>query len=180
MKKRLVWGIILFSGIAIYFWTQSRYPALGTKAAMGDRTTALGIAFDIIWNYDATSPLWQRILAATGNWCYTNWKGMTFGLLFAAVTLTMLGLFSFRRTKSVFLNSVIGVFFGAPLGVCANCVAPIAQSLKDSGASTETTLATAISSPTLNVVVLSMAFTLFPFLRREAADAFSRMGLPTS
>ncbi|MCB0366598.1 MAG: VCBS repeat-containing protein [Bdellovibrionaceae bacterium] len=163
MKKRLVWGIILFSGIAIYFWTQSRYPALGTKAAMGDRTTALGIAFDIIWNYDATSPLWQRILAATGNWCYTNWKGMTFGLLFAAVTLTMLGLFSFRRTKSVFLNSVIGVFFGAPLGVCANCVAPIAQSLKDSGASTETTLATAISSPTLNVVVLSMAFTLFPF-----------------
>ncbi|MCB0365361.1 MAG: VCBS repeat-containing protein [Bdellovibrionales bacterium] len=162
MKKRLFWSLVLFAGVAFYFWTQSRYPALNTKAAMGDRTGVLGISFDIILNYDAKSPLWYRIYAGTINWCYTNWKGMTFGLVFSAIVLNILSLFTYRKTSSVFINSLMGLLFGAPLGVCANCVAPIAQSLKDSGASTETTLSTAISSPTLNVVVLSMVFTLFP------------------
>jgi uncharacterized membrane protein YraQ (UPF0718 family) len=49
-----------------------------------------------------------------------------------------------------------------PLGVCANCVAPIGRGLYASGMSTESTLAAMFSSPTLNVVVLAMAFTLFP------------------
>jgi uncharacterized membrane protein YraQ (UPF0718 family) len=49
-----------------------------------------------------------------------------------------------------------------PLGVCANCVAPIGRGLYASGMSTESTLAAMFSSPTLNVVVLAMAFALFP------------------
>ena len=51
---------------------------------------------------------------------------------------------------------------GNPLGVCANCVAPIGRAFYASGMSTESVLATMFSSPTLNVVVLAMTFTLFP------------------
>jgi uncharacterized membrane protein YraQ (UPF0718 family) len=47
--------------------------------------------------------------------------------------------------------------------VCANCVAPIGQSLYQAGAGPGTVLATMISSPTLNIVVLAMLFALFPF-----------------
>jgi len=51
---------------------------------------------------------------------------------------------------------------GVPLAICANCVAPIGRSLFVAGASPNTVLATMISSPTLNVVVLAMVFALFP------------------
>jgi uncharacterized membrane protein YraQ (UPF0718 family) len=46
--------------------------------------------------------------------------------------------------------------------VCANCVAPIGRGLFLGGASPDTVLATMISSPTLNLVVLMMTFALFP------------------
>ena len=61
-----------------------------------------------------------------------------------------------------FLESGNYEALGTPLGVCANCVAPIGQGLISAGASRYTALATMISSPLLNVVVLAMAFTLFP------------------
>lgn len=116
MRKRLIWSLILFFLVALYYWTQSRYPALNTKAAMGDRTGVLGISFDVILNYDAESPLWYRIYAGTINWCYTNWKGMTFGLLFSAIILNILSLFTYRKTSSVFINSLMGLFLALHLG----------------------------------------------------------------
>jgi uncharacterized membrane protein YraQ (UPF0718 family) len=60
------------------------------------------------------------------------------------------------------VNSLVGAAVGMPLGVCANCVAPIGRGLYASGMSAESTLAAMFSSPTLNVVVLAMAFALFP------------------
>ena len=62
---------------------------------------------------------------------------------------------------------------GTPLGVCANCVAPIGRGLYAGGASAETVLATMISSPLLNVVVVAMAFSLFP-----APIALVRLAVP--
>ena len=55
------------------------------------------------------------------------------------------------------------MLFGAPLGVCVNCATPIAQGLYAAGARLETALATLISSPTLNIIVISMSFTLLPW-----------------
>lgn len=52
---------------------------------------------------------------------------------------------------------------GAPLGVCVNCAAPIAKGIYEAGARAETTLSAMIASPTLNIVVLTMAFALLPF-----------------
>ena len=52
---------------------------------------------------------------------------------------------------------------GAPLGVCVNCAAPIAKGLHAAGTRLETTLATMISSPTMNMIVLTMVFALMPW-----------------
>ena len=63
---------------------------------------------------------------------------------------------------ALFSNSALGVLIGTPLGVCVNCAAPIAKGLHTSGLRLETTLAAMISSPTMNVIVLAMVFSLFP------------------
>ncbi len=57
---------------------------------------------------------------------------------------------------------MLGVLVGAPLGVCANCAAPIGKAIYDAGGRVETMLAAMVSSPTLNVIVLSMVLALFP------------------
>ncbi|OAN73549.1 hypothetical protein A8B78_18310 [Jannaschia sp. EhC01] len=89
---------------------------------------------------------------------------MTFGLAFATVVLAGFPVLkSFLHTSlSSFRASMVGTFMGAPLGVCVNCATPIAFGLYRGGARAETVLATMISSPSLNVVVLSMTLALFP------------------
>jgi uncharacterized membrane protein YraQ (UPF0718 family) len=87
---------------------------------------------------------------------------MTFGFLLGAGFLSLFSLFQKRGTDSAFLNTLIGIGTGAPLGVCVNCAAPIARGLHSSGARIETTLSAMFSSPTMNIVVLMMLFTLFP------------------
>ena len=68
-----------------------------------------------------------------------------------------------RGHRSGFVNTLIGVAVGAPLGVCVNCSAPVAKGMHDGGARLETTLATMFSSPTLNIIVLTMLFSIFPY-----------------
>jgi uncharacterized membrane protein YraQ (UPF0718 family) len=83
--------------------------------------------------------------------------------LFAAAILTILANIRRRQFKTPWLNSVTGVLIGAPLGVCVNCATPIAFGIYSAGARLETALASLFASPTLNVIVLTMAFTLLPW-----------------
>jgi uncharacterized membrane protein YraQ (UPF0718 family) len=110
----------------------------------------------------AGMPLGQRVWRTSINWLQANEIGMTFGFLFGAAALTVLATIRRKRSANAYLNSLVGAAAGMPLGVCANCVAPIGRGLFESGMSTESTLAAMFSSPTLNVVVLAMAFALFP------------------
>jgi uncharacterized membrane protein YraQ (UPF0718 family) len=162
-NTRLIIALVFAVVIAAVFWSQSRVPALNEKAQMGLRTNFSSIAFDIVLPVDDREPVTERIAKTTVNWLYTNWKGMTFGLLFAAAALTILGSVKHRSFKSPWLNTLSGMFVGAPLGVCVNCATPIAQGMYAAGARLETALATLVSSPTLNVIVLSMAFSLLPW-----------------
>ena len=162
-KKRLIFALLFAIVIAAVFWSQSRVPALNEKAQMGLRTNFSSIAFDILLPVTDQQPIAERVAKTTVNWLYTNWKGMTFGLLFAAAALTILGSVKHRSFKSPWLNTLSGMFIGAPLGVCVNCATPIAQGMYAAGARLETALATLVSSPTLNVIVLSMAFSLLPW-----------------
>lgn len=161
--QQIVTIAILTIAMAAYFWVDSRYPSLLKKMHAGHAIKAAGaISFDALLPVDPQAPAIVRIERTTVNWLWTNRVGMSFGIGFGAAMLTLLPMFSRRRMKSTFGNTILGVVAGAPLGVCANCVAPIGRGLAQSGASPNTVLATMISSPTLNVVVLTMAFSLFP------------------
>ena len=162
-NKRLLLAILFATIIAAVFWSQSRVPALNEKAQMGLRTNFSSIAFDIVLPVTDAQPVVERIARTTVNWLYTNWKGMTFGLLFAAAALTILSFVRHRSFRRPWMNTLMGMFMGAPLGVCVNCATPIAQGMYAAGARLETALATLVSSPTLNVIVLSMSFTLLPW-----------------
>lgn len=180
--RRIVLTSILTSVVALFFWTQSRYPALSDKAEMGGSTVVQGIAFDEIVELLPSDGIWWELAANTLNWMYTNWKGMTFGILFAACALTLFSLIERRSFANRWANAALGAAIGTPLGVCVNCAAPIARGFHSAGMRLETTLAALIASPTLNVIVVSMTFALLPFhlaaLKLAGALAFILVGVP--
>ena len=152
-------GILFIVGI---FWGQSRYDQLTEKSLMGNRSITQGISFEQILPYEANASLLERTFVSSVNWCYTNYKGMLFGILLAAM---IFGLFSFRKfkpAKSPLWNAVQGFLMGIPLGVCVNCAAPIAQGMVRSKFKPETSLIMMFTSPSMNILVLSMLFTLLP------------------
>jgi uncharacterized membrane protein YraQ (UPF0718 family) len=162
IKSRIL-AIVLMIGIAAFFWVDSRYPALYKKYHQGAAVKVTGaITFGTAYAVDRSMPLGQRVWRTSVNWLQANEIGMTFGFFFGAAALTFLATLSRRRASNRYVNALIGMVGGAPLGVCANCVAPIARGLYASGMSTESVLAAMFSSPTLNVIVLAMAFALFP------------------
>jgi hypothetical protein len=162
-NKRLIIITAVCIAIAANFWAGSRVPSLNDKASLGgDLVLEDPLGFEAAYPVDPGDPLIERIFFTTVNWVLTNRQGMTFGILIAAAFMTILSLLKRRSFSSHFGNTLLGLFIGMPLGVCVNCAAPIARSLHDSGTRLETTLVTMISSPTLNIIVLTMLFSLMP------------------
>ena len=129
---------------------------------MGGDTPLSGLAFDIIFDIFPDSSRWWQFIANTTNWIMTNIKGMTFGVLFGAAALTLLSVIKTRSFENGFANAALGGLIGAPLGVCVNCAAPIALGLHMGRMRLETTLAALVASPTLNIIVVTMSFSLLP------------------
>ena len=165
-KKKLILTLGTLLLCIIYFWMEFRYPRLNEKEAMQDRINPGEVlSFDVKYPIKETDPLWEKVGKTTLNWSYTNKNGMLFGVIFAAIFLTLLELIrKIRpRTSNRYLNTLIGTLIGVPLGVCANCATPIGQGMQKSGEAPETVLATIHSSPSLNIIVLTMLFNLFSF-----------------
>ena len=162
-NKPIFLVLVIISVIAGIFWMSSRYPALSEKAMMGDESPIDGLSFGALIEVKYEDPVYLKIAYNTINWMHTNRQGMTFGWLLAAALILLFTQLSERQFKGRFANTVMGVLVGAPLGVCVNCAAPIAKGIYDAGGRVETTLSSMISSPTMNVIVLTMLFTLFPF-----------------
>jgi uncharacterized membrane protein YraQ (UPF0718 family) len=161
-RSRIV-AIVLLATIGGVFWIDSRYPSLLKKYRSGTHVKAVGaLTFDAVYAVDRSMPLTERVWRTTVNWLNANRIGMTFAFFFGPAALTFLATLRRRQTGSRHLNALLGTLVGMPLGVCANCVAPIGRGLYASGMSTESVLAAMISSPALNVVVLAMTFALFP------------------
>ncbi len=130
---------------------------------VGTNAPTSSIGFAPIITVTPDMPLWQRVLSETVNWIDTNKKGMSFAFIIGSMFLSLWPLMKFRAFKSGLANSALGTILGAPLGVCVNCAAPVARSLHASGSALQTTLSALVASPTLNIVVLMMAFSVFPF-----------------
>lgn len=160
---RILLVITVIVVTAVTFWIGSRYPSLDEKAIMGGSAQLEDpLAFEALIQIQPSDSLLVRIVYTTINWVETVLEGMAFGLVIGACFLTLIGMIPVRGHRNGFVNSLIGVAVGSPLGVCVNCSAPVAKGLHDGGARLETTLATMFSSPTLNVIVLSMLFSIFP------------------
>src|SRR5215813_4334881 len=159
-KSLAIFLMVVTGGI---FWVDSRYPALMKRYSAGQKISAKGaLTFGTVYAVDRTMPLTTRVYRTTVNWLDANRIGMTFSFLFGPAALTFLAMMKTRRTKSKYLNALLGAAVGTPMAVCTNCVAPIARGLYASGMSTESVLAAMFASPALNVVVLAMTFALFP------------------
>jgi len=155
--------VVLMAVIATVFWVDSRYPALMKRYRAGTQLKATGtLTFGTVYAVDRSMPYLNRVWRTTVNWLDANRVGMTFAFLFGPAALTFLATLRRRRTKSRYFNTLLGTMAGVPLGVCSNCIAPIARGLYASGMSTESVLAAMFASPALNVVVLAMSFALFP------------------
>jgi uncharacterized membrane protein YraQ (UPF0718 family) len=145
------------------FWTGSRYPSLDQKAIMGGNAALEDpLSFEASIQIQPDDGTVRRIAYTTINWVETNLEGMAFGLVIGASLLTLIGMIPVRGHGNGFVNTLLGVAVGTPLGVCVNCAAPVAKGMHDGGARLETTLATMFSSPTLNIVILTMLFSIFP------------------
>ena len=163
MTKRIFLLLLMIGYVLFLFWTGSRYPELNMKANMSDGIDLSSLGFDVVLPVEDHDPIWKKVVYTGVNWLDTNKKGMTFGVILAGLVMTLLTQFPKLSSKNPFLNSLGGTVTGVPLGVCVNCAAPIAAGLKMGGARTESSLATMISSPTLNVLVVSMTFTMLPW-----------------
>lgn len=162
-NKRILFVFTVIVVVAVTFWSGSRYPSLDEKALMGGSARLEDpLSFEASIQIQPSDGAIRRIVSTTINWLETNLEGMAFGLMIGACLLTLIGLIPARGHRNGFVNTLIGVGVGAPLGVCVNCAAPVAKGMHDGGARLETTLATMFSSPTLNIIVLSMLFSIFP------------------
>ncbi|MBT5026995.1 MAG: hypothetical protein HOM97_01245 [Nitrospina sp.] len=146
------------------FWLVSRYPALDNKAALsGSEAFEDPLTHQAHFHAPRDANFITQVVYTTLNWYETNWRGMTFGLVLAAGFYTLLKYVPRQSSDRRFRNSFMGMFVGTPLGVCVNCVAPIAKGMYEAGSKMETALAVMFSSPTLNIIVITMLFSIFPF-----------------
>lgn len=165
--RRTIILLAMLTTLCCYFWFGSRYPSLDLKALMaGSLDMADGLSFDA-WVAHRVGEGWgANVLTTFLNWLSTNRQGMIFGLSFAVILMALLPVmrdYFSAKPRSRLGATFAGFFLGAPLGVCTNCAAPIAFGLLKRGVRLETAVATMISSPTFNIVVVSMLFSLFPF-----------------
>ena len=164
VNRRFTVLLIFLICVACSFWMVSRYPALDTKAALsGTEAFEDPLTNEAHFHASRNADFSTRVMITTLNWYQTNWRGMAFGLVIAAGFFTLLKYTPRQSSDKRFLNSFMGMFVGTPLGVCVNCVAPIAKGIYEAGSKMETALAVMFSSPTLNIIVLTMLFSIFPF-----------------
>lgn len=173
-RLRFFLAALIVITLAYLFWTGSRYPALDEKAMMsGAIQLEDSLSFEAKYPLTADMAIYEKIFWSTLNWINTNKKGMTFGVLFAAAFLTAISYLRVRSFTGGFANSVLGMAIGTPLGVCVNCAAPIAKGMYAGGLRAETTLSAMIASPTLNIIALTMTFSLLPFYMAVTKIALS-------
>jgi uncharacterized membrane protein YraQ (UPF0718 family) len=162
-KKRVLLIALLLAGIGGSFGYFSRYPDLNHKALMAEKATVADtISMWPILKVKSYDPLWKKIAYTTVNWAHDNRKGMVFGLVIAALLATLFTYVRFKPSSKPMLNVFYGFILGTPLGVCVNCAAPVFKGMLKSRR-IEMALAVMFASPTLNVVVVTMAFSLLPF-----------------
>ncbi|NOJ26779.1 MAG: hypothetical protein DA330_02045 [Nitrososphaera sp.] len=153
-------GAILILSV---FWMGSRYPALIHKAHDIGHIAVTSF----IWNSElvaipATASFLEKVWGNFANWLWTMKIGMSFGLVMGALLHTVFKFYPPTFGQNIYLNTLKGIIVGAPAGVCVNCAVPVACGINRGKANLESALSFMFSSPTLNVIVISIVFSALP------------------
>lgn len=162
--KRFILLLGALTFFLLLFWLGSRYPQLLHKLSLAPSAkVSSSITLKPLFTISDSALWWDKLYYGALNWYSANKIGMTFGITMGAAIISLFRNIERKfETSNMRLNSLFGMLFGAPLGVCVNCATPVAQGVYRGGSRVETSLAMMMSSPTLNVVVLMMGLTLFP------------------
>lgn len=165
-SKALALLLVVAGGSLILgiFWMASRYPSLlGKAASLPGYEPKSFVYTNVLMEAGADAGFWEKVVATFVNWCWSMRIGMTFGLTFGAMLHTAFRYFPLRTGDSVYLNTLKGILIGAPAGVCVNCAVPVACGLTRARNKVELALGFMLSSPSLNIIVVSMIVTAFPW-----------------
>ncbi len=170
LRRQIIAASICLVMIAGVFWVFSRYPMIFEELyrARDGTITARPVGMLTKSEYYAlalTDDVPVKIFKTAVNWVYANRWGMLFGIIFGAAAMVLLDLL--RRTGRSFefrgvRGAAFGALVGAPLGVCANCVAPIGAAARSHKVGAVPVLAAMVASPTLNPVGLTVLFAALP------------------
>ena len=159
--------------ICLYFWIYSRYPDLDAKAVMSKSGTVSDLLS--VWPIFVVNEhdhYFIKIMKSYVNWIMDNKKGMAFGLIIGGFVISLFKYIKFEKSKYSWVNSFYGILMGTPLGVCVNCAMPIFKGITQHR-KIEMAFAMMISSPTLNIIIVSLAFSMFPFYLAAIKLGFS-------
>jgi len=160
-KQKLIYALLCILILGV-FLSSSRVPALLNKVSADPFTSISGIGFsanELLPLIDRENPLIRNGKLIV-NWISTNFIGMSFGLLFSVAFSLFLqtGLALKKR-----IPSIAWPLFGSQIGVCVNCASPLIYAFKKNNLNSRFALSVISSSPTLNVIVLFLGFSLLPF-----------------
>lgn len=161
-QRAILIGLII-AIICFYFWLFSRYPDLDAKAVMSKSGTVSDLlsVWPVFTLNDQDSYL-VKIFKSYANWVMDNKKGMAFGVIIGGLVISLFKYVKFKTSKYAWLNSLYGILMGTPLGVCVNCAMPIFKGITQHR-KIEIAFSMMVSSPTLNIVIVSLTFAMFPF-----------------
>ncbi|MFT6136960.1 MAG: hypothetical protein ACJAUJ_000040 [Salibacteraceae bacterium] len=156
----MFWTLSYIILLCFIFWFSSRYPALDSKAIIEGVTNFKGIGFEDVFSFseNVPAPKKNRNQYIELDRDQPKWNDIRSIICCCIDAL----IFIARKFKHPFLNSIMGLLIGFLLGVCVNCAASITQGVYKGGGRAETALSMMIGSPTLNIVVLTMTFSVFP------------------
>src|SRR5262245_40321879 len=95
--KRFILGMLITEAGVAVFWGASLCSARHEKLLVASASHFSGLAFSALVDISPDEKTLPRIFYTFINWSYTNRQGMTFGILFGALVMTLLALIERRR-----------------------------------------------------------------------------------
>ena len=159
IQPRMWLGVLLFAFLFVLLF---QYRWLSLLKRLGEEVAPFGGKLPIVFELQNASPLLKPFLY-TLDYLNTVWFTTLLGLFIAgAVTAFLPHLVQHWLAGNDWKAHLGGALFGLPNMFCSCCAVGTAAGLHRAGAGLSATLAAFVTSPSLNFVVLVLAFQLLP------------------
>lgn len=155
-------GVLILLGFLVFSFIY-RLPQLFEISANSFPAQSIDVLTEHpIISYSDSTDFALKALYSTINWVATNIPGMLFGLYLGSALLALFSWLPTIKKESPYLDLITGIALGIPLGVCVNCAMPVAKGMIQGGNRPGIPMALMFSSPVLNIIVITMTFSLLP------------------